>query len=784
MAVLVRIVSAFDDRGVKAAQRSIALVGAKAKALKGIESPLARWGADMVRVGRVLDERGRQLQQFGQTMTTRVTLPLAAAGAASVKLAADFNSSMSKIGSLVGMSQRQVESYKASVLEMAKGLPQAPKELADALFFITSAGVKGKTALEVLEASAKAAVAGLGDAQTVADAATSALNAYGAANLSAQQATDVLVATVREGKMEPAELAGSLGKVIPVASAMGVEFHEVGAAVAAMSRTGMNAAEATTALRAMLSQLMKPSKQTADGLKAVGLTVKEVQASIRDKGLFPTLQMLMDRFDGNATAAARVFGNVRGLTGVLSIAGKNAGSNARIFDKLAHSAGDTARAFERAKETDPSIRFKQAMSSLQVAAIKLGNALLPTVTQLVDRLGKLADAFAGLSDGQRRAIIYAAGVAAAIGPVSSVVGTAMRAVGAFSRAIGGLGMALGGVKKGVPLYARAIAGVVKGTGKAAGAIASLARTAASSLGSALATSAKAVGALGRTVATGLVSAVSAAGRAMAALWATLLANPIVLVIAGAVALGVALVALYKRSETFRRIVNTAFAAVRKVGLAVFHALKAAVQWYVDGLRRNIATARAVLNGLVSAFRAMAGAVSGAISRVVSFVAGLRARIVGALEDAGRWLIDIGRRLIEGLVTGIKDRVKRVLDTVRGLGDKVKGALKSALGISSPSKVFRAYGRALMEGLALGIGDAARLPQLALAGAAAGLAVPATAAVPAAQARGSTVVVGRGAVTVHVTVTGGGDREAVRRAVTRGVEDGWERLARELRAVKR
>jgi TP901 family phage tail tape measure protein len=43
---------------------------------------------------------------------------------------------------------------------------------------------------------------------------------------------------------------------LPLASAMGVDFNEVGAAFAAMSRTGTNAATSGTQLRQILSSLL------------------------------------------------------------------------------------------------------------------------------------------------------------------------------------------------------------------------------------------------------------------------------------------------------------------------------------------------------------------------------------------------------------------------------------------------------------------------------------------------------------------------------------------------
>ena len=73
------------------------------------------------------------------------------------------------------------------------------------------------------------------------------MNAYKDMNLTATDATDVLTAAVREGKLEASALAGSMGNVLPTASAaLGVSFNDVGAAMAAMSRTGTDAASGNT----------------------------------------------------------------------------------------------------------------------------------------------------------------------------------------------------------------------------------------------------------------------------------------------------------------------------------------------------------------------------------------------------------------------------------------------------------------------------------------------------------------------------------------------------------
>lgn len=784
MAVVLNILSRFDDRGVRRAQASLAKLGSGARGFAGSTA------ADMVRAGAALDRAGAKAQTAGRRMSLGVTLPIVAAGAASVKLAVDFDSSMSKIGSLVGVSEKQLAGYRTNVLAMSRELPQAPKELAEALFFITSAGVKGKGALEVLNASAKAAAAGLGETKTVADAATSAINAYGIKNLSASDATDVLVATVREGKMEPSELAGALGKVIPVASSMGVSFDQVGAAIAGMTRTGMNAREASTALRAMLAQILKPTAQTSDGLKAVGLSVKEVQESLRGKGLLPTLQLLNDKFDGNANKAAKVFGNVRGLTGVLSLMGPNAAKNATIFEKLAKAGGDTAAAFKRAEETDPTVRFGKMKSSIQASAITLGESLLPAVQQAAEAIAKLADRFGALSPKTQGVIVKVALAAAAMGPLVWILGSFMRAAGGALKFAGNLGIAFGKNAKSAPAYARAIAAPIKALGSLAKtigqAIAALARQ-----GAAMAVSAaKTVASTAATVASRVaILAVSAATKAWAAVqWllnAAMSANPIGLVVIAIAALVAAFVIAWKKSETFRKIVLGAWTAIKTATVRVFGAIVAFFKTWGP----RILTVLAGPIGLVAKYiiqhwQAIKQGAVNAFGAVISFARSIPGRIKSAVGNLGRTLYSAGGDLLRGIWNGMSSIAGWLKSKITGFfSSLLPGWAKKALGISSPSKVFAEIGKYAGQGLAAGMDSTRGLVADAagrLAGAAAG-GTDRTFGAPAfagGAGRSTVLNVQPGAVTISIGADAGTGK-TTQATIDAAIDRGFRRLAAEL-----
>jgi hypothetical protein len=176
----------------------------------------SRWHRTL-RVSIIGDARGYQSALSAATSTTGRfgssiarslkigSLALAAGGVAAVKMADSFETSMQRVVGLAGQSQKQVDAWGKQLLQLGPQLGKSPQELADALYFVASSGVSASKAMDVVTASAKASAAGLGDTQTVADAVTSVMNAYGEANITAAQATDVLVATVREGKGEASD---------------------------------------------------------------------------------------------------------------------------------------------------------------------------------------------------------------------------------------------------------------------------------------------------------------------------------------------------------------------------------------------------------------------------------------------------------------------------------------------------------------------------------------------------------------------------------------------------
>jgi len=98
-------------------------------------------------------------------------------------------------------------------------------------------------------------------------------------------------------------------------------------------------------------------------------------------------------------------------------------------------------------------------------------------------------------------------------------------------------------------------------------------------------------------------------------------------------------------------------------------------------------------------------VSGMIGQVGGFFSGLWDTITGALSGAGKWLFDAGQNIVNGLFDGIKSLAGTIGNFFLGLlPGWIVEPFKLALGIQSPSRVFRQLGNHIGEGLMMGTGD--------------------------------------------------------------------------------
>lgn len=338
--------------------------------------------------------------------TLRVTAGLTGASIASmagvamvagIQRAAEFQTELVKINTLVGISATRVAEFRQQILDLAPAMGATAPELTRALFAITSGGERGSGAMELLEQSAKAAAVGLGDMTEIGRTATAAMQAFAHDNLTATQAVDVMLATVREGNLVAEELAIAFGRVIGIAATMGVTFDEVGAFMATFTRLGVSAEVAATSLRAALTAILNPGKEARETFESIGFTVEQMRSAIQDDGLTSAFIQMLEAAQGNQDVIGNLIPNIRALAGVLGTAGVQAKQYVEVQESIANSHGLTNEGFETVQDNldITTQKFKVAVDTLLT---RLGQSALPEVTEFVQDVNEFIAAVDNIAE--------------------------------------------------------------------------------------------------------------------------------------------------------------------------------------------------------------------------------------------------------------------------------------------------------------------------------------------------------------------------------------------------
>ena len=311
------------------------------------------------RVSKKLKKFGGKMKSFGANMTRNVTMPLAGIGVASVKLATDFQTSLTKISTLVGASAEELKTYESAIKTLSVQTGTSATEMAEGLFFITSAGFSGQEALDALEVSAKGAALGMGEMSSVSNSLTSIMTAYASEGMTASKAGDLLHETLKQGKFEASQFMDKLGSVIPTAAAAGISFEELGAASATMSKLSGDAAGTLTSMKSLMSALLTPSEKQKEILAGIGLSTEDL-AKMMDESLLGTMQHLHENLKDNNEAFMNVFGSSKAVTGALSTISLQGETYAKVLDGMNQSQGNVDEGMNTLNQTAGQ-KFKQSL---------------------------------------------------------------------------------------------------------------------------------------------------------------------------------------------------------------------------------------------------------------------------------------------------------------------------------------------------------------------------------------------------------------------------------------
>ena len=362
--------------------------------------------------GEAADRAGRKLLPLTAAVGTFVT--------AGAKASASYERSFSTITGLVGVAADETDRLAKSTLSLAGATGRGPQELAKAMFTIQSAGIQGAAGMDALDIAAKSAAAGMGSTQANAQALTGALNAYRASGLTAAQAGDYLAATARAGNFEVAGLAGALGRVLPVASTLGVGLDQVGGAIALLTRSGASAAESVTQVRAVLNSMLAPSEATKKALESVGLTMNDLRNTLETDGIVAALEQMYEAAGRNEEQFAKMIGSQEAVGAAFSLIGASASDLEATFGQVANSTGTLQQAFDAAAGT-ADFKLEAALSSLKASLIEFGAAFAPAIAAAAEfgagLVSNIVGAFDKLPGPIKTAATAFVGFAAAAGPL-------------------------------------------------------------------------------------------------------------------------------------------------------------------------------------------------------------------------------------------------------------------------------------------------------------------------------------------------------------------------------
>lgn len=401
--------------------------------LKLLETELRNFGSvgaqQIANVGRKIQALGGKISAVGKKL--RVMSTIATVGLiASAKMASDFEDQMAKVATIADTSVVSLEDLSNGVLDISNATGKSSADLSEAMYQALSASIDTGDALEFVNQSAKLAKAGFLETSEAVDVLTTIINAYGYSAKDATEIGNMLVQTQNRGKTTVQQLAGSLGQVIPTASALNIDLANLNTAYVILTKQGINTANSTTYLNGMFNELSKSNTKVAKIIKErTGKTFGELMRE--GKSLGDVMAILNESVGGNSEQFLNLWSNTRAGKGALALVNGGVKEfNSQLGD-MRNSAGNVDGALSALDTT--GARARKALNTLKNTAIKFGQTLLemlaPTIEKLRNGVEKLSKWFSRLSDGQKKLVARFVTLLAVASPILRIVGKLTTGVG-------------------------------------------------------------------------------------------------------------------------------------------------------------------------------------------------------------------------------------------------------------------------------------------------------------------------------------------------------------------
>lgn len=398
------------------------------------------WGNSVNRLGQEL--------RYAGFMGSAAMAPVTLMARNAIKDFMEWEKELRNINSLMLENEQTVQQMGNVLNQLSIETAFDPTQTLGGMYHVISATFRGAEAFQVMEAAALGARAGIGSIDTSAKMVSQVLQAYGEEASASMDVIDTLFLTVKRGITTWEQLNRHMGVAVASAAAANVSFHELMAAMATMTRGGIDVHAAYTALNRLTIRVTQGNVKLDKVFKKLGFT--SMYEAVRVKGFGWAIMVLGKYTKGSARELMRLGFAFRDLKAVLSLTrlgGEAFMSDLALFLNASTRTGSAMEAFE---EQTRSLDFQvtQLKSAWKVFRIELGRSIAPYLRKPLKMMFNLVYAMRLMTEEQKIFVMKIAAIAIAIPAVAL-------GLGLFIKLIGSTAVALGVI---IPLIVGAVAG--------------------------------------------------------------------------------------------------------------------------------------------------------------------------------------------------------------------------------------------------------------------------------------------------------------------------------------
>lgn len=409
-------------------------------ALNGISGDISRVSKDFEGLKKV----GEGISSVGKKLTAGLTLPIVGIGVASTKTAGDFESAMNQVSAISGATGKDLQSLEDLAKDMGATTKFSASESAEALTYMGMAGWKTEDMLSGLPGVLNLASAGGTDLALTADILTDGLTSMGLTAKDTDKFVDIMATTCSNANTNIELMGETLKYVGPVAGSLGIEMDDLSVAIGLMGNAGLKGSNAGTALRAGLTNLVKPTKEISKAMKKYGVElITNKDGSVDLMGTMQNLRTVLGDLDQTtqAQALSTIFGK-EAMSGWASIVNASEGDFNKLSEAIANSDG-VAQSMSDTMMQGMNGALTEMKSALEGVAITIGERLTPFIEKLADGISKVCNWFQNLSPETQTFIMVVGGLLALLGPLLLLIGSAISLFANLSIVAGALGISVG-----------------------------------------------------------------------------------------------------------------------------------------------------------------------------------------------------------------------------------------------------------------------------------------------------------------------------------------------------